>query len=277
MGKLDKFLGLAAKALGDKPESSRSGGTDWGGLVRGAADALGGDRREPQPPTGAGAGGTPRPGVTPPARPGMTPPPSAGDAADRAAVARYDYLMRTADPHQIEQVHHEAFARLTPAQRAQVEAGMQAELPPHERPRSADAADLARAGARAEATRPGVLRGLLARAGGPRRGGRGALGGAVAAGGLAAGGVLAAVAGGAIVSSIAGPLLEQAAGWGVDFDALAQGVDLEAIAQGVDVGALAPEGLGTAVEDAASGFGEQATGFGEQLADGFGLGDFFGR
>ncbi|MHA7178446.1 hypothetical protein ACX80D_17585 [Arthrobacter sp. Sr24] len=37
--------------------------------------------------------------------------------ADRAAITRYDHLLETADPHQIEQMHREAFERLTPAQR----------------------------------------------------------------------------------------------------------------------------------------------------------------
>jgi hypothetical protein len=55
-----------------------------------------------------------------------TPPGSVTDAApdgrsdDDIAVERYRYLLRTAPPETIEQVHEEAFARLTPEQRAQV-------------------------------------------------------------------------------------------------------------------------------------------------------------
>jgi hypothetical protein len=260
MSKFSQIIGMAKKAL-DENGSSRtnsgqpSGTTDWRSMVRGAADALTGEGRTG--PRGAAA------------RVGSTPSAGHADTADRAAVARYDYLLQTADPHQIEQVHREAFARLTPVQRAQIEARMQSELPPHERPRSAEAPDLARAAARVEAGHPGVLRGLLARAGGRR--GRSGMGGAVAGAGLAAGGVLAAVAGGAVVSSVAGPLLAQAANVGVDFDSLAAGIDVDALG---GVGDLAA-GAG----DVASGVGDQISGVGEQLS-GFeipGLGDLFGR
>ncbi|MBP3977814.1 cation-transporting ATPase [Microbacterium sp. BLY] len=187
-------------------------------------------------------------------------------AADRAAIARYDYLLQTADPHRIEQIHREAFARLTPAQRALVEERMRAELPAGERPRSSSADDLARAAGRAEAMEPGRVRGLLSRVRGASAGGA-----AVAAGGAAVG-VLGVVAGGAVMSAVAAPLLEQAAGLGVDFDALAEGVDLEALTGG------AGEMLGSAGE-AVSGLGDTAAGWGERLGDiGLpGLGDIFGR
>ena len=193
-----------------------------------------------------------------PERHGQVPP--APDAADRAAIARYDYLMQTADPQQIERIHQEAFARLTPAQRAQIEARMRAELPPYEQPASAAPADLARAAARSEAMQPGRMRGLLARAGGTA---------ALAGAGVAAGGMLAVVAGGAVLSAVAAPLLEQAAGFGVDFDAIAQGVDLDAVTGGAM----------DAAGEQLSGVGEQVSGFGDVLSD-FGLpglGDFFGR
>ena len=107
--------------------------------------------------------------------------PTAADAADRAAIARYDYLMQTADPHQIERIHQDAFAKLTPAQRTQVEARMRAELPTYEQPVSASPRDLARATARSEATQPGRMRGLLARGGSSA---------ALAGAGVAAGGLL---------------------------------------------------------------------------------------
>ncbi|MET3770018.1 hypothetical protein ABIB15_002722 [Marisediminicola sp. UYEF4] len=197
------------------------------------------------------------------------------DNADRAAIARYDYLLQTAEPHQIEQVHREAFERLTPAQRDQIRERMRADLPDHEHPRTSGADDLARAAARTEAGRPGFLRGLLARAGGQDSRsvggiGRGALlGGAAAGAGIAAGGVLAAVAGGAVVSSVAGPLLEQAASFGVDFDALASGIDLEGLTGGAD-------GLAASAGETVSGFGDQLSEFGSDF-NLPGLGDFFGR
>lgn len=60
------------------------------------------------------------------------------------AFARYDYLLRTADPKQLEQVHRESFATLTPAQRTQVEERLREELPAHEQPNSSTPEDLAR-------------------------------------------------------------------------------------------------------------------------------------
>jgi hypothetical protein len=283
MSTFNRLFGLAAKALDKTGSSSPTAGAsanggagDWRSMVRSAADALTGDAQKrpapgttpppygttpspaygttPPPPYGT----TPPPayGTTPP-RPGMTPPPAgnAADAADRAAIARYDYLMQTADPHQIERIHQEAFARLTPAQRAQVEARMRAELPPYEQPASAAPADLARAAARTEAAQPGRMRGLLGRAGGAT---------AIAGAGVAAGGLLGLVAGGAIATAVAAPLLAQAADFGVDFDAIAQGVDLGAVTGGAF----------DAAGEQISGLGEQVSGFGEGLGD-FGLGDFF--
>ncbi|MDW4573711.1 hypothetical protein R8Z57_13100 [Microbacterium sp. M3] len=214
---------------------------------------------------------------------GMTPPPAgtaagAPSAADRAAIARYEYLLQTSDPHQVEAIHREAFARLTPEQRAQVQAGMRAELRPAEQPRSADAPDLARAAARTEAARPGAMAGLLARIG---RGSRGRSGSGMgrSAALVGAGGLLGAVAGGAVVSAVAAPLLANAVASGIDFDAIAGGVDLDAIAGGVDLEGLAGGVDLGGVGDVVAGAGDTVTGFGEQLSN-FeipGLGDFFGR
>jgi hypothetical protein len=184
---------------------------------------------------------------------------------DRAAIARYDYLLKTAMPEQLEQVHRDAFARLTPAQRQQVESRLRDELPASEQPVSSTPDDLARAAVRGEAHKPGFLRGLFSK---PAT--AGAVGaaagvgvGAVAGAGIGvAGGLLAAVAGGAVLSSVAGPLLEQASGMGVDFDALGSLGGLEGGLEGVE------GGLG----DVASGAGEYASGIGEHLS---GLGSNF--
>jgi hypothetical protein len=255
MSTFNRLFDLAAKAL-DKnsataPRSGAQSSGDWRSMVRSAAESLTGDGRH--------ASTTP-PAAAPPA-PGRTgspslKPPTAGDA-DRAAIARYDCLMQTADPHQIERIHQEAFARLTPAQRAQIEARMRAELPPYEQPRSAEPADLARAAARSEAMQPGRMRGLLARTGGKT---------ALVGAGAAAGGVLGLVAGGAIASAVAVPMLAEAASFGIDFDAIASGLDLDALSGGA---------LDAAGEHV-SQIGEQVSGFGESFSD-FGLGDLFGR
>lgn len=291
MSLFSKLTGLAMKALDSKSSSntgSKADQTDWRGMVRGAADALTGDNRtaESVRPVGGPTG-------DPASRPAAQPPshaqarrsaPSTASApiepSDRAAIARYDYLLQTADPHQIEQVHREAFERLTPAQRDQIQQRMNAELPEREHPRTSGADDLTRAAARTEAGRPGVLRGLLARVGGQgtrRGGGSGAKLGGAAAGvglagaGLAVGGVLAAVAGGAVVSSVAGPILEQAANIGIDFESLAAGLDVESL--GLD-------GLTGGVGDFATSAGDSVSGFGDQISEfgnGFALDDLFGR
>lgn len=291
-----RLFDLASKAV-DKASSSSSSqrppaagsGKDWRDMVRSAADAVTGDRR-------TGAAATP-PAVPPtgragsPAGPaGRYAPPAASRASstlsgeDRAAIARYDYLLRTADPDRIEQMHREAFERLTPTQRAHVQERMNADLAPHERPRSDRPEELARTAARAEAARPGRMSTLLARAG---------RGGLIGAGVVGAGGLLAAVAGGAIVSAVAGPLLAQAGQMGVDFAGLAEGVDLEGLASGVDLASLAEgvdvgaagEWAGGAAEwaggaqDAVSGAGDRISGFGDSLSnfDLPGFGDFLGR
>ncbi|NQX26192.1 cation-transporting ATPase [Microbacteriaceae bacterium VKM Ac-2854] len=264
MSKLNRLIGMAQKALDKNGSSSSSGSTDWRGIVRSAASTLTGDARPQQQPEPAWQRSRPtQPAPRSTERPQDARPGASASEADRQAIARYDYLLQTAEPQQIEQVHQEAFARLTPQQRAQIEARMREELPPHEQPRSADAPDLARAATRAEMGKPGMLKGLLARVGG----GRGVAMGAAGVGvGALAGGALAAVAGGAILSSVAGPLLASA---NVDFDALAGGLDLEGI------GFEGFEG----VEGITSGLGEQVSGFGEQISNLEipGLGDILGR
>lgn len=307
MGKLSRLIGMATDALEKNAGSGRNGhaadgsrsqdgsrSTDWGGMIRGAVDAVrgpadGAPRTEQTArTTAADPYAPPAPGA-PSARAGSTPshdpyaPPVAGSSrstnaaseADRAAIARYDYLLQTADPQRVEQIHREAFARLTPQQRQLVEARMRDEFAPDERPRSSSPEDLARAAGRAEAMRPGRMRGLLSRVRGA-----GAGGAAVAAGGAAVG-LLGVVAGGAVLSTVAGPLLEQAANIGIDFGALAEGLDVESLAAGIDVESLAGGAgdlMGSA-GDAVSGLGETAGGWGERLGDlGIpGIGDLFGR
>ncbi|WP_347977910.1 cation-transporting ATPase [Microbacterium sp. ProA8] len=292
MGSLNRIFDLAAKALDSSGSSSstRGGSRDWRSMVRDVAGAVTGDGK-PAATSPAPDGRMPH-ASQPPAHHaapgvGLTPPPAAGSwapsgpaaapaapagtaptAADRAAIARYEYLLQTSDPHQVEAIHREAFARLTPQQRAQVQAGMRSELRPAEQPRTAEAPDLARAAARTEALRPGTMAGLLARVGRSRSGAPGGMGRSAAL--VGAGGVLGAVAGAAVVSTVAAPILAQAVTSGIDFDAIASGVDLDAIAGGVDFGAAG---------DLVSGAGETVSGLGDQLSN-FelpGLGDFFGN
>lgn len=268
MGKLTRLLGMAAQALDlDGSDRDRRPAGSRTAEHRSPSPAAGARPHDPYtPPPAAGVGQAPRRGAA-----GGS---AAGTDADRAAIARYDYLLRTAEPHQVEQIHREAFERLTPAQRTQVEERMRAELPPHERPVSASPAHLARSAGRAEAAAPGRMRGLLSRV-------RPAHGGAAGLAGGAAVGILGAVAGGAVLSAVGGSLLEQATGMGVDFTALAEGIDVEALASGIDVDGIAgsAEGVLGSAGDVVSGLGETASGWGEKLGD-LGLPDIrdlFGR
>jgi hypothetical protein len=77
--------------------------------------------------------------------------------ADTRAVERYRYLLRTAPPETIEQVHAEAFAKLTDEQRAVIYEELSKGAGTGERPLSSEPATLARAATRAEMRQPGTL------------------------------------------------------------------------------------------------------------------------
>lgn len=336
MSTFRRLIGTAQKAL-DQQGSGRSrtgGGSDWRSLVRGAADALTGDdssqrsahgsssRHDDSPRRDQRDGSSSRRagvGIPTTSMPSLAGDHASRDAAgasgpagrsggggaasaelsaeDRRAIARYDYLVRTAEPDQLERVHREAFERLTPAQREQLSSSMRSELPEGERPRSDAPQDLARSATRLGVLDPRRLTRLLGRSGGSAGSGRsGAIGkaalgaGAVGLGaaGAAAGGLLAVVAGGAVLSSVGGSLLESAIGDGIDVDALApdlsdqlagftegfEGMDAEGLGDLAGVEGLdgAADGLGGGITD----LGEQLTGFGDQLSD-LGVGDLFGR
>lgn len=78
-------------------------------------------------------------------------------SADEVAIERYRYLLRTAPPEAIEQAHAEAFARLTPEQRAVVFAELSEGAPTGEQPRSDGSRALAQAATRRELQAPGTL------------------------------------------------------------------------------------------------------------------------
>ena len=114
---------------------------------------------------------------------------------DEVAVERYRYLLRTAPPETIEQVHAEAFAKLSPDQRQAVLAELKAGLPPAEQPQSSDPQTLARAATRAEYMQPGFMERTTQRSGG--------FGSSM--GGSIVGTVIGYVIGSALVSSFMGP------------------------------------------------------------------------
>jgi len=77
---------------------------------------------------------------------------------DQQAIERYRYLLRTAPPEAIEEVHAEAFSKLTPEQRRQVLGELSSEVPAYERAgASDDPRSLARLATRAEVRQPGTL------------------------------------------------------------------------------------------------------------------------
>ncbi|MGO2660258.1 DUF3106 domain-containing protein [Mycetocola reblochoni] len=263
---------------------SAAGGTDWKAIAGGLAERFLGDgstgsadgRAEAAPrqsgaPVQGSADGRSTGGSAVPAGSASGNAAGQGPAAtseDAAAIARYDYLVRTAPPEQLERVNEEAFARLTPAQREQLRARLDEELPAAERPSSAEPSTLARSATRGEVTRPGLLQRVLGGSGsgaGPadgsaqgaasgRSGGPG-WGGALAGAGIGVvgGGLLAAVAGGAVLSAAAGPLLAGVSGLG------------EQLGGGLDgLG----EGLGGAVEGVTGGLGESIGAAGESITGG---------
>jgi hypothetical protein len=76
---------------------------------------------------------------------------------DQRAIERYRYLLRTAPPETIEQVHAEAFTKLTDEQRAVIYEELSKGAGTGERPLSSEPATLARAATRAEMRQPGTL------------------------------------------------------------------------------------------------------------------------
>lgn len=83
-----------------------------------------------------------------------SPPPARPRSTDEIAVERYRYLLRTAPPETLEQVHTEAFAKLTDDQRKLV---YQELSQSSEQPHGTDAASLAQTATRSELRQPGTL------------------------------------------------------------------------------------------------------------------------
>lgn len=175
-----------------------------------------------------------------------------GGSADEQALARYRYLLRTAPPDAIEQAHAEAFARLTPEQRAQVLRELSGELSPGERAAFGNRADpqaLARIATRAEVRRPGTLERAFGGGGMGRGMGMGM-------GGMLAGSLLSSIAGTFIGTAIAHQFLD---GFDGDFGGDSGDVDTASADSWGDSGD--------------SGYGDSGGDYG---GDSFGGGDFGG-
>lgn len=208
--------------------------------------------REPEQPSSAAAQAAPDYG---------TPPGSVQDSRtsarseDDIAIERYRYLLRTAPPETIEQVHEEAFSRLTPQQRAQLFAQLSSEAPAGEAPRDESAPALAQAATRSELRNPGTLERSLS---GPAQGGFG-----MGMGSMFAGSLLGSVAGIVVGSAIAQAFMPDLGG------AEASGAD----DGGGDAGGADAGGGDRGGADAA---GADGGGFGDFGGGDFGGGDFGG-
>src|SRR5215212_5060081 len=89
---------------------------------------------------------------------------------DEVAIERYRYLLRTAPPEEIEKAHAEAFAKLTPDQRARVLDGLATVTPePGLRAAGNDPDRLARLATRAEMRESGTMERVFGQL--PARGG----------------------------------------------------------------------------------------------------------
>lgn len=193
----------------------------------------------------------------------------AGMSEDERAIARYRYLLQTAPPEAIEQVHAEAFAALTPEQRQQVFEALKNNAPSGDAPRAADPESLAVSATRSEMRAPGTLERAFS-AGPGTAGFNGGLGGGF--GSMFAGSMLGNIAGFFIASSLMNAFLPDITG------TAGSGADTVADS-GADAGAGADPGLDSGV-DAGTDVGADAGGFDVASGDmggfegGFDLGDF---
>ena len=197
----------------------------------------------------------------PDGRAGTTAPrPAASE--DERAVARYRYLLRTAPPEQLEALHAEAFAKLTPEQRQQLLSELAA-ASPTEAGSSTEPADLARAATRAEMRQPGTLQNTFS---------RGSFGGGMGMGGMFAGSMMGTIAGVLIGSVIADSLLG-----GYDQSPEAQDAGDTGGADSGDPGTDAGGDTGSGDAGGDAGYAADTGGGGDWAGGGdFGGGDFGG-
>ena len=175
--------------------------------------------------------------------------PGAGRAPrseDELAVDRYRYLLRTAQPDAVEEVHAEAFAKLTPQQRRMVFEELSQNAAAADRPVSDDPRTLARSATRSELRQPGFLERTLGSGGGVSRG--------PGLGTMIGGSLLGTVAGVVIGSAIADMIMPGIGDFASDFG----------------------DGAQDMASDVGDGFGDLGGGFGDLGGGDFGGGDFGG-
>lgn len=183
-------------------------------------------------------------------------PRAAPRSDDERAVERYRYLLETAPPATIEQVHAEAFAKLTPEQRQLVFRQLTDAAPAGEAPADDRAPTLAQAATRAELRQPGTMERAFQGGGeGQGQGGRGGPGFGSMLGASLLGTVAGYVVGSALVSAFLPPMDGMSdAGAADGGDAGADGGDAGADAGG-DAGGF-DGGFGDGGGFDAGGFGD---------------------
>lgn len=144
-----------------------------------------------------------------------SPPERSARSEDQLAIERYRYLLRTAPPETIEQVHREAFEQLTAEQRQQVFRELSEGAPIGDAPKDDDPRTLAQSATRSELRHPGFMEQRFS-------GGGGGMG----FGGVLASSMLGTIAGFAIGSAIAGTFLPDVGGDVAGGDAWAGGADV---------------------------------------------------
>ncbi|MBF4607075.1 hypothetical protein [Curtobacterium sp. VKM Ac-1393] len=202
---------------------------------------------------------------------------SSGPAAttdDERAVERYRYLLRTAPPERIEEVHAEAFAKLTDEQRRMVYDEFTRTAPPGEAPRGDDPRSLAQSATRSEIRQPGFMERSLGGVGGGRGGfgGGGGQRGGPSFGSMIGASILGTLAGYVIGSAIMSAFLPDPGSFDGGTDAAGDGGSEDTGSDSGDGGAAdggASDGGG--VESA--GWGDSGSDFGGGFSD-FGGGDF---
>ena len=198
--------------------------------------------------------------------PQQAPVSQAARSDDEIAVERYRYLLRTAPPETIEQVHEEAFTKLTPEQRRLLFQQLSENAPAGEQPRGDDPRSLAQAATRSELRQPGTLERSL--------GGR--AGGGMGFGGMFATSLLGSVAGYVIGSALVSAFLPSP----MDSQAAADGSDGSGGGSGED--ASGDSGSGSTEAAGADqggwgdggGWGDSGGGWGDFGGGDFGGGDF---
>lgn len=175
---------------------------------------------------------------------------SAARSEDEIAVERYRYLLRTAPPETIEQVHEEAFAKLTPDQRHMLFAQLSADAPAGDAPLGDDPRSLAVSATRSEMRQPGTMERSLGNVG---NGGPGF-------GSMFASSLLGSVAGYVIASTLMSAFMPM--DFGGESSTADAGTDT-----GADMGTDPGSDMGAESISADGGFGD--AGFGDA-----GFGDF---